>query len=120
MNETTLKKRIATALKARGIPNFAKGAGPYATTGMPDRLGTLPWSGRTLWLELKNPTKEAMRVRSQQVRRCDEFARAGALCIISNDYDYILQLIDKDLERCMRLLNMNAEQPQERRETLDA
>lgn len=100
MNETDLSSRVADALRARGIPNRKIWQGAYSGRGVSDRIGTLPPSGRALYIELKAPGKYkpvTLGLTQHQAKFLVEMKAAGALCIVADSVQGVLDAIDEAL-----------------------
>lgn len=74
--ETVLTKEVRNVLHLLKIPNFKHFGGPMSERGVSDIIGTIPGSGRALFLELKAPSKMP---RPDQIAFIVHMKAAGAL-----------------------------------------
>ncbi|MDE2097403.1 MAG: VRR-NUC domain-containing protein [Patescibacteria group bacterium] len=86
MTESRIKDAIIRFLRANGIFCWRAGAGPYAPAGVPDILGVLPESGRSLGIEVKRAATRT-RVTPLQQKWIGDMRTAGALAFVATSVE---------------------------------
>lgn len=101
MLESTVVEKICSALWVRfGLRMHKYHGGTYGETGVADLFGTLPPSGRAVFLEVKTP--DAYRLKPTARRRMQEAwlareASAGAITGLVCSAEQAVEVVDKAL-----------------------
>lgn len=101
MLESTVVEKICTALLVRfGLRMHKYHGGAFSEVGVADLFGTLPPSGRAVYLEVKTP--DAYRLKPSARRRLQEAwlareASAGAITGLVCSAEQAVEVVDKAL-----------------------
>ncbi len=96
-NESEVTRSIRNYLRFRGIPHFKHWSGPMSEKGIPDILGTIPGSGKSLAIEVKVPgwTPPTQKNRREyqhyldQKRFIDEINRANGVAFFASSVEEV-------------------------------
>lgn len=80
--ETIITRQIREMLRILKIPHFKHWGGPFSEPGVPDLIGTLPGSGRGLFIEVKVPGNTP---KPDQRAFLETYRAAGALAFWADD-----------------------------------
>ena len=103
-NEAVITAQIRMMLKQLRIPHFKHFGGPMAAPGVADLIGTIPGSGRALFIEVK---AEGLFPKPHQRVFLDTHAQAGALAFYADDpWDVVRTLAKAEYAPAVAMLKM--------------
>lgn len=99
--ETPITRSIREILRILRIPHFKHFGGPMSEPGVSDLVGTIPGSGRALYIEVKVPGKEP---RPEQRDFLQRHKDAGALAFwATSANDVVRRLAEEGYEPAKRI-----------------
>lgn len=99
--ETLIVQQIREILRMLRIPHIKHVSGPISQRGIPDLIGVLPPAGRSLWIEVKVPGRQANPEQQEFLRVMRE---AGAVAFTAHGArEVVAELAAADYEPAKRL-----------------
>lgn len=80
--ETYITQAIRDVLHIMKVPHFKHWAGKFSPKGIPDIIGTIPGTGRALYIEVKTPSGT---LKPDQRAFLEAHGGRGALAFVAHD-----------------------------------